>query len=1122
MHRFGRSYIFEDPGGLSASCTLVVYPRGVSNRRSTPQLSTSPRNGEMMPRRAYPAWQLSALPLIAILCGLFSWSHPLLARPLQEAVIEEPARISVAVPDIDEEDASQEDANSDDIAISSPEKAAELQSKLIGGVRQLTFDGKRAGEGYFSADGRQMVFQSEREPGNPFFQIYLMDRETGDLRRVSPGIGKTTCAWIHPDGKRVVFASTQYDPEAEKKQKDELEFRASGETRRYSWDYDPMYELVEFNVEDQEYRKLTDAVGYDAEGSYSPDGSLICFASNRRAYSGELSEKEQELFDIDPASAMDLYIMNSDGSNVRQLTDTIGYDGGPFFSPDGKQICWRRFSENGATAEIMLMNIDGSNQRAITKLGAMSWAPYFHPTGDYLIFATNRHGFANFELYMVDAAGEKDPVRVSYREGFDGLPVFTPDGKSLVWTSNGGGSKSQLFEGTWDDAAARELLQLDSAGASVGGLADNAPPESEGVAAASEAARATSASFTPADIGRHVDYLCRPELGGRLTGTQGEKNATAYVAAYLDSLGLKPAGENGTFFHEFEFVSNVQLGPNNSLSEGDSEYEIDKDWRPVFFSQEGKVAPREIVFAGYGIVAPEEQNHEEYDSYVHLDVKDKWVMVFRQMPQDISPERRQHLARYSGSRYKAMVARDRGAAGLIFVSGPNSQIRSRLMPLSLDGSLSGTSLSVISVTDAVAEEWVEGSDKSLKELQTQYDSGDLQMGFELEGVKLGAEIDIDPVTSRGRNVLALLSAGDEPTEQMVLVGAHIDHLGNGEGGGSLAKDDEEGQVHRGADDNASGVAAVLEIAQYLANQVKDGRLKMKRDVLVAAWSGEELGLRGSAAFAEAFADLYPERMIMPAEGHSAHSAAANPHAVENLPPASHAADPHAEMALAVKPDGLYPELVACLNLDMVGRLRDSLVLQGIGSSDYWTGVIEQRNAVVRLPLTLQEDCNLPTDASTFFLKGVPILSAFTGSHPEYHTPRDIPEMLNYDGASDVAKLMALITRGLVTDDNPPNYQEQEAQPEMRANLTAYLGTVPDYAQGDIKGVKLSGVTKGAPAELGGMRAGDIIVELAGRKVENIYDYTYAIEALKIGQKTSAKVLRGDETIELEITPASRQ
>lgn len=1013
-----------------------------------------------------------------------------------------------------------------DVLVDDPAQAAPLQAALLSEIRQLTFEGKRAGEGYFSGDGKQIVFQSEREADNPFFQIYLMNLSNGDTHRVSPGIGKTTCAWIHPDGQRVLYASTQFDPAAQQKQRDEIAFRESGQTRRYSWDYDPSYDLVVFDqsaTDAGSYVRLTTEEGYDAEASYSPSGKLICFASNRRAYTGELTAEEKQLFEVDPASAMDLYLMDSDGTNVKRLTTEIGYDGGPFFSPDGQQICFRRFSRDGATAEIMLMNIDGSHQRAITKLKNMSWAPYFHPSGEYLIFATNRHGFGNFELYLVDAAGAHEPVRVTYRNGFDGLPVFKPTGDGLVWTSNGGNSQSQLFEAKWNHLAARRLLGLER---------KSEPTQQESLKQAELASLNTAPDFSAADIGRHVDYLCRPELGGRLTGTQGEINATAYVAAYLESLGLQPAGSDNTFFHEFEFVSDVKLGEQNTFALAseqarDEAYRLDQDWRPVFFSQEGRVEPTAVVFAGYGIVAPGEPtaaadksaaaDKAEYDSYVHLDVTDKWVMVFRQMPQDISPERRQHLSRYSGERYKAMVARDRGAKGLIFVSGPTSPLRQRLMPLVMDGTLGASSLSVISVSDELAVNWLKTAGEDLKEIQTHLDSGELAMGFELKGIKLSANIDIEPVTSRGRNVLALLPA-KQPAQgspaidntaqipraaEMIVVGAHIDHLGNGAGGGSLAKEEERGGIHRGADDNASGVAGMLEIAQYMTHEMKTmNDSQRKRDILFAAWSGEELGLRGSAAFAEDFGELYPDR--------------------RRDQEAETASDADAQTAPVSGPAKLYPQIVANLNLDMIGRLRDNLVLQGIGSSPYWNGAIERRNAVVRLPLVLQNDCHLPTDASTFFLHGVPILAAFTGSHDEYHTPRDVPELVNYQGASQVSRLMALIVRDLVMAHEAPEYQEQTAQPEMRANLTAYLGTIPDYAQTDVKGVKLSGVTKGAPSEKAGMQAGDVIIELAGRKIENIYDYTYAIEALKVGQATTVKVERSGQTVELQLVPASRQ
>ncbi|MCU0706897.1 MAG: M28 family peptidase [Pirellula sp.] len=1003
-------------------------------------------------------------------------------------------------------------------AASQDSEAPPDETRFLSGTRQLTFEGARAGEGYFSRDGRSMVFQSEREPSNPFYQIYWMDRETGDVERVSPGFGKTTCAWIHPDGNRVLFASTQQDPDAITKQRAELEFRASGQTRRYAWDYDPQFDLIEWNRETGQYTNLTQTLGYDAEGSYSPDGQWIAFASNRLAYASPLSDREQTLFANDPAVALDLYVMRSDGTDVRRITDVFGYDGGPFFSPDGSRICWRRFSEDGATAEVYSANLDGSDAKQITHLGAMSWAPFFHPSGDYMIFGTNLQGFANFELYIVDAAGSHDPVRVTTTEGFDGLPVFTPDGKELTWTSNRtADKKSQIFIAQWNDAAAREALGLGAPGAS---SPKDANPKTSGpinLAQATGQARsnaaATDQDFKASDVGRHVDYLCRPELGGRLTGTEGEKLATAYVASYMASIGLEPAGTQalpgapdeiketasnntasndsvdsiGSFFHSFPYTAGVDVLSSNLLQSNGKTWQLDQDWRPLVFSNSTSVEPTEVVFAGYGIVAPADQGFPEYDSYVHLDVENKWVMVLRQMPSDVSPERRQQLARYSSLRYKAMSARDRGAKGLIVVSGPKSGVRQQLVPLQTDGSLSGTSIAAISVTDAVAEDMFAKSEDKLADLQAELDRGELMMGFVLPEVEVRATIELQQVKRHGTNVLGVLRAGDKPAASMVIVGAHIDHLGVGASGSSLARDDERQGIHRGADDNASGVAAMLEIAQSLALQKKQGKLALKHDVLFAAWSGEEMGLLGSAYFADHFHEIYPH--LPEQEGNK-----------------------------------LYPAVVACFNLDMVGRLRDQLVLQGIGSSPFWKGEIERRNAVVGLPLTLQNDSYLPTDASTFFLKGVPILSAFTGSHSEYHTPRDTPELLNYEGAAKIARLMGLITRSVAISETIPEFAEQKAPENQgaRAAMTAYLGSIPDYAQGDIQGVLLSGVAKDGPAAKAGVQAKDIVIELAGRKVENIYDYTYAIEALKVGQETEIVVKRKDQTLRLKVLPQSRQ
>jgi Tol biopolymer transport system component len=332
--------------------------------------------------------------------------------------------------------------------------AASGEFEFLSRVRRVTFEGARAGEGYFSPDGSRLVFQSEREEGNPFYQIYVMDMATGDQRRVSPGQGKTTCAFIRPGSGDILFASTHHDPRSLELQTEELESRASGQERRYAWDYDPEMELYVEEAGSGRLVRLTETVGYDAEASYSPDGEWIVFSSTRDAYERELSDEERRRLEIDASYFGEIYVMPAAGGAARRLTEAPGYDGGPFFFPDGERIVWRRFDEDGLIADVWSMRPDGSDQRRLTDFGAMSWAPYVHPSGRYILFASNKLGFANFEIYMVDAEGTREPVRVTFSDGFDGLPVPTPDGGALAWTSTRGSEKGQIYLADWNHAAA--------------------------------------------------------------------------------------------------------------------------------------------------------------------------------------------------------------------------------------------------------------------------------------------------------------------------------------------------------------------------------------------------------------------------------------------------------------------------------------------------------------------------------------------------------------------------------------------------------------------------------------------------------------------------------------------
>lgn len=949
-----------------------------------------------------------------------------------------------------------------------PVKAADeapQESRFTTNARQLIFEGRRSGEGYFSPDGGKLIFQSEREEGNPFYQIFVLDLNTGETTRVSPGTGKTTCGFFQPGTDRVLFASTHAESQVMEKQKAELEFRASGKQRRYSWDYDDAFEIYSAKQDGTDAVNLTHSPGYDAEGAFSPDGNEIVFCSLRVAFPLEkLSPELRARYDKDASWFGDIYIMNSDGSNVRRLTDAPGYDGGPFFSPDGERIVWRHFEENGAIADVWTMKTDGSDKRRITDFKSMSWAPFYHPSGKYIIFTSNKFGFENFELFIVDVDGEREPVQVTFTQGFDGLPVFSPDGKKICWTSGRtGDSKAQLFLADWNDEAARAALAAASKRSQTSGDASRFSPE-----------------ITESDLRAEVEWLADPARDGRMTGTPGAKAAADWLADYFRQAGLQSF--DGNFATPFQFNAGERVLAETTRLEiiGDASRplraKLDQDFRPLPFSESGEVSG-EVVFAGYGLVAPSDHG-ARYDSYASLNVKDKIVLILRYVPENVEPARRAQLNRYAGLRYKAMLARERGAKAVLVATGPNSPHAGELVPLTSDFTNSASGIVAASINRKTADALLAPSGKTLKALQTALDKENPHVNttFELSNVKARLACGVEHLKKNDANVIGYIPHSPESSsDEYVVVGAHYDHLGHG-GSSSLDRPGEENKIHPGADDNASGVAWVMEQAASLARERTEHPEKFRRGIIFACWSGEEIGLIGSAAFCE-----------------------------------------HPPVPLS--------KVVAYVNADMIGRMHNNkLTVQGAGSSHAWRRLIEKRNVPAGFDLTLQDDPYLPTDVTSFYTKEVPALNFFTGGHEDYHRPTDTADKLDYKDLARITKFTRDIALDLAQSAERPDLAKVERSAlgsGAREMLRTYLGTIPDYTT-EVKGVKLSGVRGGSPAEKAGLRGGDVIVEFAGQKITNIYDYTYALDAAKVGKPTHMLIERDGKRVAITVTPEARK
>ena len=572
----------------------------------------------------------------------------------------------------------------------------------------------------------------------------------------------------------------------------------------------------------------------------------------------------------------------------------------------------------------------------------------------------------------------------------------------------------------------------------------------------------------PSSIRANVEFLASDALEGRFTGSPGIRRAADRIVAELQAIGAVPLPGADGFRLPFEYTGSARDGGSRlqvETADGQRRDHADSV-RGLSFS-ESTTATGPLVFAGYGLVIPETDGFS-YDSFAALDVADKIVLVLRYFPEDSEGDLRALFARYADLRFKAAALRQRGARGMVVVTGPRSPGAGRLVRMTADAAVADSGIAAVSVTGEVAEALFEQAGRTPEEAQRELDSGNPHVaGFE---IPVEATIDARVTRERrtGHNVVGYLPpAGTEPAEKpWVVLGAHYDHLGRGESG-SMAGAEAAGDIHNGADDNASGVAAVLAAGAALAGRDR------ARGVVLGFWSGEEIGLLGSQEFV-----------------------ASGPVPMD--------------------------EVAAYVNFDMVGRMRDNaLTAQGLGSSSVWPGLVDEVNEAFGFDLQRVADPYLPTDSIRFIEAEVPSLALFTGTHTDYHRPSDDADAINYPDLERTARYGAAVAARLIDEPAPPDFVAvRRTEQPGRAMTRITTGTIPDYGA-EVEGLRLSGVIAGGPAEQAGLQAGDVIVELAGVAVGNIYDYMGALDRLRADRPAPVVYMRDGERRETQLVPVAR-
>jgi aminopeptidase YwaD len=644
------------------------------------------------------------------------------------------------------------------------------------------------------------------------------------------------------------------------------------------------------------------------------------------------------------------------------------------------------------------------------------------------------------------------------------------------------------------------------------------------ITAAAQQRHADEAAPSVERLRAHISYLASDKLEGRRTGSPGADAAAEYIAREFSRYGLRrsigrdlpgmsilEADSPHRYMQEFPFVAGVELGKNNSMlltpraqaaatqtaspaaqtgaRAASLDLRLGEDWMPLGFSSNVNLTNAPATFVGYGIKADE----VAYDDYAGIQIKDRIAIAFEGTPDGDNPHG--HFAQYADVRWKAIAARNNGAKALVVIAREENFKDDRLSGLRYDNSSGEAGLPVVVISRQAAQRIFEaGGLRPVADMEAatqevvrklaQRTATDSRWtaSLPLENVTLSIATDIVRRNAPAYNVVGILDGSDPLLKnEIIVIGAHYDHLGRG-GEGSLAT--REGDIHHGADDNASGVGGLLELARIFSLN----RASLKRTIVFIAFSGEEEGLLGS--------NFYVNHPLAPLD-----------------------------------------KTVAMINMDMIGRMKDNkLIIGGVGTAQQWRDSINFINRLKiqissgRSPqppptifsLTLNEDGYGPSDHSSFYAKQVPVLFFFTGTHDDYHKPSDTADKINYEDEARVVSFIMSIVRSIDANAQRLTYTVAKSESQGRSmGFRVYLGTIPNYAESN-DGLRLDGVREDSPASKAGLKAGDRITRMAGREVRNVYDYTYALGEMKAGQEYEVELVRGTETLKLKITPVARK